>query len=137
MFSNICTGAGSSADGARPHLPTAISTSGIEANRLSSVLMYSKLFSTPACGMLLGMSKKEPSLSEGINSFPRPGNSDVPFSQNAVSLKVFHPTFSTPSAKKLKVRAKPIQANNPQQRVNIGSKRNFTLCASAHVKINS
>ena len=63
-------GAGSRADSVRPALPTTVSISGIAATAISSCCKTRLFSSTPAWGSEVGINKKEPSLSEGINSCP-------------------------------------------------------------------
>ena len=66
MFS----GAGSNADSVLPAFPTTVSTSGIRATAISNCCKIRLFSATPACGIEVGISKNEPSLSEGINSSP-------------------------------------------------------------------
>ena len=67
------TGAGSSAEFTRPHFPTTISTSGIEFTCLSRMRITSRFSCIPECGMVVGISRNEPSSNDGINSLPKPG----------------------------------------------------------------
>ena len=131
VFSNICTGAGSRAELTRPHFPTATSTSGMRDKRLSRVCMYSRFFSMLEWGMLVGISRKDPSFREGINSFPVPGKVFFAACHPAVCLKVFHPNCSAPEATKPKLFPKPSQTINPNSRVTTGMIRNLNLFANA------
>src|SRR3546814_16997267 len=64
--------------------------------------------STPVWGILLGMSRKEPSSRAGINSFPTPGKVPARDVQAPVSRR-FHPIFSVLPA------TKPNSLSTPSQ----------------------
>ena len=70
MFSYIDSGAGSNADSVRPAFPTTVSISGMLATAISSCCKIRLFSSTPAWGIEVGINRKEPSFSEGINSLP-------------------------------------------------------------------
>ena len=67
-------GAGSIAVSARPIFPTTVSISGMARMAMSCFWTMSKASPTPACGMVVGMNRNEPSSRLGMNSRPMPGN---------------------------------------------------------------
>ena len=67
-FSYMGKGAGSSALSTRPALPTTVSTSGMAVTAMSSMRRLRAFSCVPAWGMALGMRRKDPSSSAGINS---------------------------------------------------------------------
>src|SRR5690625_7403561 len=70
IFSYIERGAGSRADSVLPALPTTVSISGMVATAICNCCNTRLFSSTPACGKEVGIKRKDPSLSEGINSLP-------------------------------------------------------------------
>ncbi len=127
MFSYIEVGAGSRAEFARPHFPTTFSTSGMLFTLLSSILITSRFSSIPECGMVVGISKNEPSSKFGINSFPVPGKTSV---------KEFHALLSfTKFGIKPNSFSAPCQDKIPNRITKTGIARNFFLFSKLHVKI--
>ena len=120
-------GAGSSAEFTRPHFPTTLSTSGIEFTFLSSRRITSRFSCTPEWGMVVGISKNDPSSSEGINSFPIPGNVFSNECHALVSVTSFGINPNTLS--------KPCQATIPNRITKTGMVKNFHLLLSAHVNM--
>ena len=88
----------------------------------------------PEWGMLLGISKKEPSLREGINSFPKPGKAwlrpdQIPF------VRMLIPTPSKVLGMIPNTRAKPNQTINPKRMMKEGKIKKVRLFAKHQVKI--
>ena len=126
-FSNIDVGAGSSAEFTRPHLPTTLSTSGMEFTFKSNKRITSIFSSIPECGMVVGISKKDPSSSEGINSFPIPGK---------VSVKELNDLlFLIPFGKNPNILSTPCQLIIPKNNTMIGMLKNLPLFRRLQFKI--
>ena len=137
MFSNIWVGAGSSAEFTLPHFPTVDSTSGIFEIRLSSIAIYSRFCSIPVCGIVVGISKNDPSFRLGINSCPSPGKRLSADCHKSVCLNDLHPTVSNPFATTENVLSKPSHITIPNSTVTIGKAINFHLLAKLHLSIGS
>ena len=125
-FSYMEMGAGSSADSTLPSFPTVSSTSGMLVSNISSCPSTLRLYSKPEWGMEVGISRKLPSLSEGINSFPMAGKVWVNPDHTLV-VRTFHPSPSKPLATKPKILLKPIQVTAPKRIKKAGIKRKVTL----------
>ena len=124
-------GAGSSAVAARPHFPTTLSTSGMEFTRLSKSRITSKFSSIPEWGMVVGISRNEPSSSEGINSFPVPGNaSDTAFQPPVLRMSI--PALFKPAGIKPNILSNPCHTVRPKRITKTGTDKNFHLLFKTH-----
>lgn len=136
MFSYMLMGAGSSAVSARPSLPTTISTSGMAATRMSSCFTTSVFCSTPACGMLVGISRKLPSSSEGMNSLPTPGKACAIVLHGPVRW-MFQPALLARDETGEKMRPNPNQIITPKNTMKIGMERKAALWSRHQRRIRS
>ena len=133
--STMFTGAGSSAEAARPILPTTDSTSGIARRAMSCLRMMSMASPMEACGMVVGMYRNDPSSSGGMNSLPNPGNAWTAHDHGRLWRReraASGQARSRPAGTKPKIRSNPSQAVYPKITIAAGSDRNASLCSRHH-----
>jgi hypothetical protein len=84
--------------------------------------------------MLLGMSRKDPSFREGINSFPSPGKAWLKPDQSPF-VRMLIPALSKVLGMTPNTRAKPNQTINPNRMMKEGKMKKVHLFAKHQVKI--
>ena len=127
VFSYMDVGAGSRAEFTRPHLPTADPISGMVMTCLSILAITSIFSEILECGMVVGISKNDPSFKAGINSFPNPGRALSSFSQTTL--------FLVNSGIKPRTLPNPNQMVIPKKTTRMGINKNFHLLSKHQVKM--